>query len=161
MPNGLSPEIKNISSAILICIASLGCEKIDIKQGQRADPQRQTSSSPTSGTSIYRYLSAIADEYPNRDDLVNLCIERHGFKLHLPKASIRSAHNIRLPVSKEWIENKQVVGKEYKTIIVQPPPVNGIILQPIERQVPYTVTKNEESRKNVSGTCIGTEYILE
>jgi len=161
MPTFFNLKPKDILLSTCLFVICAGCEKASVIDSQKAGSHLQTSGSPTSGTSIYRYLSAIAEAYPNKDELTNLCIRKHGFRLQLPEANIKTAHDIRLPASEEWIENQQVERQVYKTIIVQPPSVNGIIMKPLEKQVPYTVTENQEVRRTISGVCIGTEYILE
>jgi len=123
-------------------------------------PQDPTSQSPTQGTSIYRYLSAISDAYPDNGSLTSLCIRQHGFKLELPKQGIKSTHDISLPASEEWSEIQQIETQRYRTERIQPPSVNGIIKQPAEKQVPYNATENVVVTKSIRGTCIGTEYIL-
>jgi len=65
-----------------------------------------------------------------------------------------------LPAYEEWSEIQQIETQRYRTVIVQPPSVNGIILKPEERQVPYNVTENVEVSKSISGNCIGTEYLI-
>jgi len=149
-----------LSVILLSSLFSYGCNSSSNTGLQNTQPQDQSSSSPTQGTSIYRYLSAINNAYPDKDSLTSLCIRQHGFKLELPKQSIRSAHDIRLPASEEWSETQQIETQRYRTEIIQPPSVNGIVMQPVEKQVPYTVTENVEATKSISGTCIGTEYIL-
>ena len=128
---------------------------------QNSQPQDQSSLSLTQGTSIYRYLSAISNAFPDKDSLTSLCIRQHSFKLELPKQRIKFAHDIRLPASEEWSETKEIERQRYRTEIIQPPSVNGIVMKPELKQVPYYVTEYVEIIKRVSGTCIGTEYILE
>jgi len=155
------------SGLFIIFVGSLfcyGCNSSSNTGPHNTQPQDQTAPSPTQGTSIYRYLSAINDAYPDEESLTSLCIRQHGFKLKLPTQSIRSAHDISLPASKEWSEIQKRVTQRFrtKTVLIQPPSVNGIIMKPEEKQVevPYSVTEYVKVNHSISGTCIGTEYIL-
>jgi len=121
-------------------------------------------SSPTKGTRLYRYLSALDDIYPDKQSLTALCIKRHGFKLDLPQQDIVSARDIRLPASEEWTEVRQFQSQRVRTVtaMVQPPSVNGIIMEPQESHspVPYTAKESKEVKQITTETCIKTEYIL-
>lgn len=146
---------------VSLLVVSTGCNKVGHSSAQQdAAPQNQSISSPTEGTSLYRYLSALDDIYPDKQSLTQLCISKHGFNLELPRKGVVSAHDIRLPASEEWTETHQVQSQKYKTVMVRPPSVNGIIMESREDQVPYTVTESQEVKRIISGTCIGTEYIL-
>ena len=146
---------------VAICsVFSYGC-KSSSNRGYKSSIQGdENSSSPTQGTKIYRYLSAISNAYPDEDSLTSLCVRQHGFEQHLPRQSVKSAHDNTLPASKEWSEVKQIERQRYRTEIIQPPSVNGIVMQPVEKRIPYKVTENIKETKRVSGNCIGTEYIL-
>jgi len=134
---------------------SYGCNSSGNTDLEITQPKDQSSYSTTQETNIYRYLSAIEDAYPDKDSLTSLCIRQHGFKLELPKQSVRSAHNIRLPSSEEWSETKQIVIQNYRTEVKQPPSVNGIVMNPVEKTIPYNESKIVEVTKEISGTCIG------
>jgi len=136
-----------------------GCNSSSKTSLQDTQPN-QSPPSPTKGTRIYRYLSAMYDAHPDKNSLIGLCIRQHGFKLELPKESIRSAHDIHLPAEEEWSETRQVERQYNRNVVIQPPSVNGIVMHPITKTVPHQVTENIEEIKRISGTCIGTEYIL-
>lgn len=146
------------SSLLFLCSA---CDQANnVITSENISHQPGAPSTPTEGTNIYRYLSALKDPFPDKQSLTDLCIGKYGFKLNLPRHGVASAHDIQLPASKEWIEIQQVEQEKYRTIVIHPPSINGIIMQPIEKQVPYTVTENVEVNRIVSGTCVGTEYLL-
>ncbi|MCP9783624.1 hypothetical protein KBY83_09895 [Cyanobium sp. WKJ7-Wakatipu] len=155
------PSLKRAILAMLLAFSSSACEK-----GKNTTQLlEQSKTSPTQGTNIYRYLSAISDAYPDKEALTQLCIRQHDFMLNLPEQTIKAAHDIRLPAYEEWSEVQEVESQKYKnkTVIVQPPSVNGIVMEKEtkEIQIPYTVTENIQTIKRVSGTCIGTEYITQ
>jgi hypothetical protein len=152
-----------ILSIILCILASTGCAEVDKRTNkvQPAETKDQSFSSPTRRTSIYRHLSGLENVYPDEDLLTDLCIRKHGFKLDLPVQGIRSARNIELPVSEKWIETEEVRRTEYKTVIERPPPLNEVVLKPVKKRIPYTVTENVDVTKEISGVCVGSEYILE
>ena len=144
----------------MLSFFSLACEKVNQPISQKHESKDQQASSPTQGTKIYRYLSAISDAWPNKNDLTDLCIRQHGFKLELPNNSIKLAYDVRLPASETWTETQQVEIQKYRTVVVQSPPVNGLVMKPEEKQVPYLVNENIEVNKSISGICIGKEYVL-
>jgi hypothetical protein len=155
---------QHIVLSVVLCIFTIsGCAEVDERENrvQPAESKNQSFSSPTRRTSIYRHLSGLENVYPNEDLLTDLCIRKHGFKLDLPVQSIRSARNIELPVSEKWIETEEVKRTEYKTVLERPPALNEVILKPVKKRVPYTVTENVDVTKEISGVCVGSEYILE
>ena len=129
------------------------------------DEDNGFSKSPTEGTKIYRYLSAISDVKPDKDSLTSLCIKVHGFKLELPSEKIGSTHDVRLPVYEEssFEETVQVPVQKKRVDIYQPPSVNGIVMEPEKKEVSYTENESQVVTRQVvtSGTCVGTEYLLE
>lgn len=135
-----------------IFIATLGllagCQSVSIK------PIRSDR------TSIYRFLSAISDAKPDKESLTNLCVRKYGFFLELPNAPVKSAHGIRIPAhyANTTYQIQEVV--KYKTILVQPPSINGIAFETKEQSVPYTVKEKVRKSNIVKGLCVGTEYIL-
>lgn len=155
------PSLKRVILVILLAFSSSACEK----HNNTIQLLEHSNISPTQGTNIYRYLSAINEAYPDKEALTQLCIRQHGFMLNLPDQTIKAAHDIRLPAYEEWSEAQEVKSQKYKNkiVIVQPPSVNGIVMEKEtkEIQIPYTVTENIQTTKRVSGTCIGTEYITQ
>ena len=145
---------------IFLGLASTGCSTWENPSARDQGFQNYPASSPTSGTSVYRYLSAISNAYPDDQSLTDLCIRKHGFKLELPVQGIATVHEISLPALEESSEFREVATQEYTKVIIQPPSVNGIVMQAEEKLVPYAATKNEQVKRIISGTCIGTEYIL-
>ena len=137
-----------------------GCDKVNDRSFKNNKSEDLPTPSLTQGTSIYRYLAAIGNAYPDGESLTGLCIRQQGFKLELPKQSIKTAHAIDIPVSEEWSETNQIETTRYRTEMVQPPSVNGIVMEPVEEHVPYNVTEEVEVKKRITGNCIGTEYIL-
>ena len=155
------PNFKRVILAMLLAFASSACEK----RNNTINLQEHSKISPTQGTNIYRYLSAISEAYPDKEALTQLCIRQHGFALSLPEQTIKVAHDIRLPAYEEWSEVQEVESQKYKneTVTVQPPSVNGIVMEKEakEIQIPYSVIENIQTTKRISGTCIGTEYITQ
>lgn len=146
----------------ILALTGFGCKTVNNQGAQSTEPvTTNQTQSPTQETNIYRYLSAISDQYPDRDSLTELCIRQHDFRLELPRKRILSARDIRLPASEKWTEIEKVERIRYKTVTIQPASVNGIIMAPKTENVPYSVTENVETMKSVSGVCIGAEYILQ
>jgi len=148
---------------MMLAIAGYGCGSGNLPSTKNPFPQSQPAAAPppTQQVNIYRYLSALDDAHQNSDELTSLCMRKHNFKLELPTTSVKSAHNIRLPASEEWTEVEQIERQKYRSVTHQPPDVNGIVMQPVEKQIPYTVSESIEVKKRISGICIGIEYITE
>jgi hypothetical protein len=156
-------------SAACCILASLGCVKTDnvTDNDHRQDTSKQYTDNPLAPispakpkTSIYRYLSGLENAYPNNEMLADLCIRKHGFYSDLPTQSVKSARDIRLPVTKKWTEIGNVRTTRYRTVMVQPREINGIIMKPDEVREPYVVIEERTIAKRISGMCIGSEYIL-
>ena len=124
--------------------------------------QSQSTISPNKiGKSLHRHLTAISDERPSKQALTDLCIQKYGFSIESPQASIKSAQSIRIPAYDSTTTYQIEDVTKQKKVIRQPPPQNGIIFDPIEEDVFYTEKENVARRTITTGVCIGTEYILD
>lgn len=157
---------------LFILVACSDADPQDQGEGQFSESDARSRSGASEGaqgaqssaqaaTNVYRLLTGVRSNYGSAEDLAAACIDKLQFHEQMTESRVINAREIAVPVSSVIDYSSVVPVKRANKKIIKRSPENGVEFEP-EEETYYTEEYEEISGSfEISGICIGTEYILD